>query len=164
MSGFCGVDPGLDGCVAVIENNELCFFDTPTMRGPSTRRMIDVAACAVLIRRLKADWGPLTVGIERVGSMPGMGNVSAFSFGFGFGVWIGILAALEIPYTLVSPVTWKRAMCPNEAKNKDASRVVARRLWPVQTEEYLSRKKDHNRADSALIAEYIRRKFLGKVA
>ncbi len=158
MTAWLGIDPGLDGCVAVIENNELDFYDTPTLKGAGTRRMIDVAACAVMLRDLRTEYGTLTAGVERVGSMPGMGNVSAFSFGFGFGVWIGILAALEIPYTLVSPVTWKRAMCPNEAKNKDASRVVARRLWPVQTEEYLSRKKDHNRADAALLAEYLRRK------
>ena len=42
-------------------------------------------------------------------------------------------------------------------EEKDASRIVARRLWPLQTEEALSRKKDHGRADAALIAEYGRR-------
>ena len=48
-------------------------------------------------------------------------------------------------------------MMDGEPKEKDASRVVARRLYPAQTEEWLSRKKDHNRADALLLATYGRR-------
>ena len=75
----------------------------------------------------------------------------------GYGIWIGILEALKIPYTEVPPQTWKRLLMAGERKEKDASRAVARRLWPDQTEEALSRRKDHGRADAALIAEYARR-------
>jgi crossover junction endodeoxyribonuclease RuvC len=99
----------------------------------------------------------LLVVIEKVGAMPKQGVASVFTFGYGFGVWIGALAALEIPYQLVTPQAWKKLLMAGEPKEKDASRVVARRMWPSQTEESLSRKKDHGRADAALLAEYGRR-------
>lgn len=163
---YVGIDPGITGCVCVLEDGELQFYDTPTYqtgkRG-GTRNAVDPEECAALIRKIDLERGenPLTVAIERAGAFsPGgrkQGTGSMFAYGVGYGVWIGVLSALEIPYTEVSPVTWKRLVMPNAPKEKDASRTIARRLWPDQTEEALSRKKDHGRADAALIAEYARR-------
>lgn len=171
-----GIDPGLEGALAVLEDGELEFHDTSVYTN-GTKRHIDAAKCAALLRdikdgcqfsqeesKIRQDTGKLPVSfkrlmvtIERVGAMPKQGVTSVFTFGYGFGVWIGILAALEIPYQLVTPQSWKKLLMPGEPKEKDASRVVARRLWPSQTEEALSRKKDHGRADAALLAEYGRR-------
>ncbi|MGL4500954.1 MAG: hypothetical protein ACRCU2_17935, partial [Planktothrix sp.] len=93
-----------------------------------------------------------TAIIEEVHAMPGQGGVSGFNFGTAFGIWIGILAALEIPYELVSP----RQM--GVRGDKDESRTVALQLFPHLASE-LNLKKHHNRADALLIAEYSRRRF-----
>ena len=50
------------------------------------------------------------VFIEKVHSMPGQGVASMFNFGKGYGIWIGILAALKISKTLVTPQEWKKEM------------------------------------------------------
>lgn len=159
-----GIDPGLDGSVCVIYGEDIDFHDTPTYQD-GKRRRISTVDCAAILRKIKADVGrtaKVRACLELVGTRPGEGAVGAFSFGRGMGNWEGILAALQIPYELVRPQAWKAAMMPGEPKEKDASRVVARRLFPVQTEEALSRKKDHNRADALLIAEFGRRKLSGR--
>ncbi len=167
---FVGIDPGVTGALVVLEDGELEFHDTVTYQdGKRTR--IDAAGCAALLRDVKRDCLPrpipgnplltnqktLFVYIEKSQPMPKNGSIGCFGLGYSYGVWIGILAALEIPYQLVTPQAWKKLLMPGEPKDKDASRTVARRLWPDQTEEALSRKKDHGRSDAALIAEYCRR-------
>jgi crossover junction endodeoxyribonuclease RuvC len=71
----------------------------------------------------------------------------------GFGMWIGICAALQLPYELVHPATWKLKLLAGMARGKDASRVKAMQLFP-QTAKDLARKKDHGRADALLLAVY----------
>lgn len=153
----CGIDPGITGAVAVIDSSsgEIEIHDVVVYED-GKRRRIDAAGCFALLRDIKAD-GPLKVFIEKSQPMPKNGSIGCFGLGYSFGVWIGILSALEIPYTLVTPQAWKKSLMPGEPKEKDSSRVVARRLFPSQTEEWLSRKKDHGRADAILLAEYGRR-------
>ena len=85
-----------------------------------------------------------------------MGATSAFNFGLGFGMWLGILAALEIPHQQVHPATWKAVMMRDSTKDKDASRVKAMQLFP-QSAKDLTRKKDHGRADALLMAAWAMR-------
>jgi hypothetical protein len=159
---YVGMDPGLTGAIVTLEDGELQFFDTPTFKA-GNRSRIAADGCARLLERIDLERGnnPLVVAIEKAGSFSPagrkQGSVSMFGYGVGYGIWIGILEALKIPYTEVPPQTWKRLLMAGERKEKDASRAVARRLWPDQTEEALSRRKDHGRADAALIAEYARR-------
>lgn len=183
---ICGIDPGMEGALCVIEEmpsigsylapNSPCveieFHDTPTYKDGSRTR-IDFVKIADLVREIrdaqtcekhKVPWSPVHAFIEKVQSSPQMGVTSAFSFGQGYGAWLGILAALQIPHTLITPQAWKKGMMYGEPKEKDASRVVARRIYPVQMADgdWLSRKKDHNRADALLIAEYGRRLLIGR--
>lgn len=155
---YVGVDPGVTGALVVLCDGELQFFDTPTYQD-GKRTKIDPAGCADILAKVDVERGNdmLTVAIEKSQPMPKNGSIGCFGLGYSFGIWIGALAALKIPYTLVTPQAWKRLLIPGELKDKDASRAVARRLWPDQTEEALSRKKDHGRAEAALMAEYARR-------
>jgi hypothetical protein len=82
-----------------------------------------------------------------------MGVTSAFNFGMGFGMWIGICAALELPYQLVHPATWKARLMADMGKEKDASRVRAMQLYPYTAKD-LARKKDHARGDALLLAHF----------
>lgn len=153
-----GIDPGLTGAVFFIENDGPLVADTPTIvmaksSGKGKKTDYLPADMAKLLR----DYAPLNchVFIEKVGAMPGQGVTSMFGFGKGYGLWIGILAALEIPYTFVTPQAWKKVMMSGMA-DKDAARLRAQELWPSKSHLF-ARKKDIGRADAALIAEYGRR-------
>ena len=78
-----------------------------------------------------------------------MGASSAFTFGMGFGTIQGVLAALEIPYELVTPQKWTAAM-GEKGKDKASHWAHAKRLHP-------SAKVHKYAADAVLIAEYGRR-------
>ena len=152
---FVGIDPGLSGALAVLtaDGRLLEVHDTPVtevVRGKRTMRRMAAIQAAELVRKLGDD---VFVTWENVHPMPGEGVVSAFSFGLGLGIWLGIIASRKLPSQPVAPRTWKQAF-GLLGLEKDASRVVAARLWP---EASLNRKMDHGRADALLIAEWGRR-------
>jgi len=151
---WIGIDPGLDGAIAVIGDGGITLLDTPTVSNGKKRDM-DLYAIARLLTAL-ADGNDTMAAIEAVHSMPGQGVSSTFSFGKGFGMWLGILAALSVPHQAVAPQTWKKVMLADGGKEKDASRVKAMQLYP-QIADQLSRKKDHGRADALLMAAWAQR-------
>jgi len=81
--------------------------------------------------------------------MPGQGVRSMFTIGVGHGLFLGILAAVGLPYTRVRPAIWKRTL--GLGKDKEASRLRAQQLYPGAD---LRRKKDHGRAEALLLAWY----------
>ena len=89
--------------------------------------------------------------VERVNAMPGQGVTSVFSFGRSTGIVEGILAAYDIPTTLVTPQAWQKAV--GQRAGKDGSRERAMQLFPAQVGLF-QRKKDDGRSDAALIAYY----------
>ena len=163
MTRIIGIDVGLTGAVAVLPDGLL--FDTPTAvvaRGKQ-KRSVYVPAQMLKILMPLADWQSATKEelvaiIEDVHATPkAMGGVSSsFSLGLGKGYWVMALTALSIPYDLVTPQRWKRAMMDGMGKDKDASRVRALQLFPDLADQ-LGLKKHHGRADALLIAEYRRR-------
>jgi len=70
-----------------------------------------------------------------------------FTCGLGMGVWLGVLAALRLPYTRVRPQIWKRAF--GLSKDKAASILRAQQLYP---DADLRRRKDDGRAEALLLA------------
>ena len=153
---FLGVDPGLSGAFVLIgEQGELKFFDTPVQTikaGKKLRHTMDCAEIVNILARELAE-GTVMVALERVSAMPGQGVSSMFNFGMGFGMWQGILCALKLPYTLVHSTSWKSKLMRDMGKEKEASIVRAKQLYP-QASEKLSRKKDNGRADALLLAHY----------
>lgn len=148
-----GIDPGLTGAISLVSREEVVVFDTPTCKlrmGRKTKtEYLPLEMAEVLQSLAKSD---CHVFMEKVHSMPGQGVASTFNFGKGFGIWIGILAALKIPYSLITPQAWKKKlMCG--MPDKDASRIRAQQLYP-QAANYLNLKKHHGRAESLLIAHY----------
>lgn len=163
---FCGIDPGKGGGLAEMRRSEtaqfrtITFHDCPLYKDGDKER-IDVAGTVDLLREVESVDGFIEmVTVENLHAMPKNGSVANFSSGYSLGIWVTALTALGIPYQLVSPVAWKRALMAGEAREKDASRVVAGRMFPEIRSE-LSRVKDHNRADALLIAEYGRRLVQG---
>lgn len=158
-----GIDPGLDGAlVALVRGSDatITVLDTPTLtvQGPKgNKREYNLASMSEMVRSLAV---PGTRAfVEKVHSMPGQGVRSMFSMGVGLGAWLGILAGLQIPYELVTPQRWKKALLPDMGKDKDASRLRAIQLFPAHANLF-ARKKDDGRADAMLIAEYGRRQHV----
>ena len=158
-----GVDPGLSGAIATIRNYPVRervvvkVMPMPTHALTKSKKELDEQAIAQFFRQRHA--AIQHVFMEKVHSMPGQGVSSCFTFGCGWGLLRGMFSALQIPYTLVHPTTWKKVMCRDQPKGKDASIIVAKRLFPtvslLPTER--SRKDNDGMADALLIAEYGRR-------
>ena len=148
-----GVDPGASGALVILDTDDrsIVVIDMPTTkvkRGPRTVNQVDAVA---LSHALQPYSGECTALVEKVHSMPGQGLVSTFSFGRAAGVLEGVLAALDIPFSLIPPQTWTKAM--RLFGGKDGSRARAQELFPDQAHLF-ARKKDDGRADAALIACY----------
>ena len=143
-SCIMGVDPGLGGAIAFFEPEKdmVHALDMPVVDGH-----VDVAALAAAIRGFK----PEIAIVEQVGARPGQGVSSMFKFGTGYGMVRGVIAALGVPLHLVVPGKWKKHY--SLSSDKEASRALALRLWPLLSEA-LKRKKDEARAEAALIARY----------
>lgn len=147
-----GIDPGLSGALALLspEGNVLAIEDMPTIEvviNGKKRRNMPPVALANTIRIL----APQKAFLENVGVRPGEGAVGAFSFGRNLGQIEGVLAALQIPTTLVHPATWKRRM--NIPADKGGARMKAMALFPDKVDLF-KRVKDDGRAESALLAYY----------
>ena len=94
----------------------------------------------------------ISVVVEQVSAMPGQGVTSMFNFGQSFGVIKGICSAMELPIFYVRPVKWKKYFNLINSE-KDASRAKAIEMFPKISHK-LSKKKDNNKADAILIAQY----------
>ena len=149
-----GIDPGLSGAIAILENNRvLKIFDMPVMsEGKKNKRQLNSAQLVKLLSDYISDKDEVSVVVEQVNAMPGQGVTSMFNFGQTFGAIKGICAALELPIFFVRPSKWKKHF---ELINssKDASRTKVIEMYPTLSDE-LSKKKDVNKSDAILIARY----------
>ena len=94
----------------------------------------------------------IKVVIEHVTAMPGQGVTSMFNFGQSFGILKGISSAMQLPMYFVRPAKWKKYFNLINYE-KDASRTRAIEIFPYFSSQ-LSKKKDSNKADSILIANF----------
>lgn len=158
------VDPGLSGAVCFMRDGEvLDVQDIPTLPD-GTNRQVDI----LRICRWVDKWQPEYAIIENVQPMPsipgadglrrGMGAASSFRFGFAAGQIRSMAVCYGLKVRLVHPQSWKRHFdLKNGGKKvpeiKEASRMKALELLPAAV-PYLGRKRDHNRAESCLLALY----------
>ena len=149
-----GIDPGLSGAIAVLENNKvLNIFDMPVMsEGKQNKRQLNSALLVNFLKESIKDNEEVAIVVEQVNAMPGQGVTSMFNFGQTFGAIKGICAALEFPIFFVRPSKWKKHF---ELINspKDASRTKAIEMYPKLSKE-LAKKKDVNKSDAILIARF----------
>ena len=149
-----GIDPGLSGAIAILENNKvLHLFDMPVMsEGKKNKRQLNSAQLVKLLKDNIEDKDDSCVVVEQVNAMPGQGVTSMFNFGQTFGAIKGICAALGFPIFFVRPSKWKKHF---ELINssKDSSRTKAIEMYPSLSNQ-LSKKKDVNKSDAILIARF----------
>ena len=148
---YLGVDPGATGALAVVDHTgDLLWVED--MPNP-----LHGAIIADLLENEKV----VAAAVEDVHAMPGQGVSSTFRFGQSHGVVLGALGALFIPYQLVSPFRWKKTM--RVTADKDLARQRAIETWPTRQSRF-ARKKDHGRAEAALIALWCLQQTAGVAA
>lgn len=140
-----GIDCGYrTGGVALVGDGWAEVHDLPTYSegGVDVNALMDIITSAGDVDHIY---------VEKQQAMPRQGVSSTFKLGLGYGQIIATCAMARAPYTLVTPVSWKRSM--NLPKDKDAARRLAQQWFPALTER-LKRKKDEHRAEALLIAMY----------
>lgn len=154
MSLYIGIDPGASGAIATLDGNGqiVAINDMPTVMvrvGKTDRARISPSQLTGLLEQTQHD--TVMVVLERVGGMTGQSASAAFTFGYGAGMIEGIISALRIPLTPVTPQAWKKSA--GIAADKGAAREAAMRLWPGHAHMF-ARKKDDGRAEAALMARH----------
>ena len=149
-----GIDPGLSGAIAILENNKVIdIFDMPVMsEGKKNKRQLNSAQLVNIIKESAANDEDISVVVEQVNAMPGQGVTSMFNFGQTFGAIKGVCAALDLPIFFVRPSKWKKHF---ELINssKDSSRTKVIEMYPSLSSQ-LAKKKDVNKSDAILIARF----------
>ena len=159
---FLGVDPGLDGGLAFLAGGVVTLHVTPTLaagKAGSSKRAFDRAAMVALLKSR-----PIALAvIEKVSAAPVHGRVqgtsSMFSFGQGVGLWLGMLAALDVPHQEVTPQAWKGHILAGTARDKLAAISFCQARYPGASLLATPRsKKPHDGlADALCLAEFARR-------
>jgi len=172
---IAGIDPGFSGAIARLDiqpsqyeflgiNNSMVtveLFDMPVLKisdKKKTRAEMDLPTLIEILKPCshvilekaqpmrKSEKGPDGYEKGRTQGVSSSGRYMA-----AWGMIKGILAALHISYTEVHPITWKKALMGDMPKEKEASILRAKQLYPNVE---LPRKKDHGKADALLIASW----------
>lgn len=155
-------DPGLTGAITLLcsQSGLLECEDIPTCsNGTSTgsmKRWVDTDALSVIL----GNWSRLHsfatqsvhACIERPIPMPSLPAQTVASQFDTFGAIRALIGARVPELTIVNPREWKKPF--GLKSDKDASIACALRLYPSAA-KWIYRKRDHNRAESALIGRWL---------
>ena len=149
---FAGIDPGAHGAIAIIDSDTIKIFDYKTL--PEIAYFI-------------SENRPVFAYLEKVSARPGQGVSSMFKFGTNFGQWQGILAALSIPYELITPQRWQKGISyqTDGATKEERSINAALRLFPDAAHLIRGPLGNRNkqiqsgRADALILAHCARRDY-----
>jgi len=147
MNNIIGIDVGQNGAAVMIcENSWIDVF--------RFKNATETDICNFLQEHSATFRDDIFVYLEQVHSMPKQGVASCFDFGKSYGFITGCLTALQMPFELVTPQKWQKALNCQTKGDKNITKSKAQQLFP-------NRKWTHADADAVLIAEYGRRKQKG---
>lgn len=166
-----GIDGGLNGGLALIESGErprvIWAGDIPVM-GEGAKKRVHVCGLMVLLQ----NYAICHAYIERAQAMADQGSSSGFNYGRAIGAIEATIEAMSIPLSIVEAMIWKRdhgLLKPAGISSLDWRKVVKENsrqrailIFPEST--FWPLKKDHGRAEAALIGEHGLRKLLSPVA
>ena len=152
-----GIDLGVTGAVSAVDSRGSAVVrDLPIVEDAKGKRL-DSRAFLNLLRELVpiGEAGRVLTEDVRVRQVAGRAmshSTETTLVGLRFAVQSVVdIARLELE--VVQPQTWKRHYGIKDDKTGAKARELATRLYPVQS-HYFKRVKDHNRAESLLIAHY----------
>src|SRR6516165_8591577 len=146
-----GVDRGIHGGCAVVTVNDgakpdvVDIIDIPTV-GVRAKERVDVLALRTWIEQHRPDHA----FIERAQAIPKQGSSSGFKYGRIVGSIEAVITCSGVPTTIIEPTAWKK-FHHLRGGDKEGGRQRALQLFPA-AHALLARKKDHGRAEAALIA------------
>jgi crossover junction endodeoxyribonuclease RuvC len=147
-----GVDPGIRGGLSIVAIDAnggapllVDAIDIP-VAGVGAKERVDVLA----LRTWILQHAPQHALVERGQAMPKQGASSGFKYGRAIGAIEAVIACCAIPLTIIEPTAWKK-FHQLRGSDKEAGRQRALQLFP-SAHALLARKKDHGRAEAALIA------------
>jgi len=147
---YIAIDPGYNGCIAVLGENEKeqapTFKDTPTFIFKNNR-YYDVHAIIGFLNQIYYD--KVTVGIERTVRYPKLAE--------GIGCLMACCSVVfgQENIAMIPPMTWQRGIGIMKA-DKKVSLEMARREFPM-LRDYLTLALHHDRAEALLIGLWMRR-------
>jgi hypothetical protein len=158
-----GVDPGspvtigalLDGVPLNVHDGEAVAVQL-VKTGRKTASWVNQAALiTTILRNYRKDYDNMMVIIERVWMRPTESLSAGIPFVGSMFLTEGVCAGLRIPYRLVVPSVWKPAMKIKVSLQnpKEPARLRALEEWP-DFAHLFARKRDHDRAESLLLAQY----------
>lgn len=159
MASVIGIDPGLSGALALITDNRLITAIDMPVWNLHGKNCVDTRELETniweLIHHEDAHNDPLIV-LEKAQPVILKDRVpspaSQFSFGRTFGMIEAICWGTGLKVHYIRAGDWKRKAILLKAP-KDASLDRARQLFPERADLF-TRKKDHDRAEAALIGHY----------
>jgi len=156
-----GIDPGIDGAIAIVGDKDVWLYDMPTIYCPWIKpkknkagklvhpRMVDGKAISEI---LAPHIDNAALNIELVHSMPQQGVVSTFNFGQAYGGVVVLAMAMGFNPKFVRPQSWKDKIGAT-CQGKDFPRQLALNLYP-KLHPLLHLVKHQGRADALFIALY----------
>lgn len=150
---YLGIDPGFSGALAVLDENlEVIHYQDMPIIEVAKKRELDEPELRDILRRFSPYYINLTVGIEKSQTMPNQGIVSSGRYMASYGFLRGLCVGMGLPYILIRPPTWKKAMLADMPKEKGSSIQKVGQIYPNIK---FTRKKDHGICDAILIARYM---------
>ncbi len=165
------IDVGITGALASLnEAGELCYFaDLPIASSGATKWVDGGRLLTMLFKAREGE--PARVFVEYMHALPmiasaadpnptarGGGIWAASAKGMVLGSVLAVLQVAQLPYELVVPQKWKRALGllmpeASYAQKKQASLDLARTLFP-KAQAGLARYRDNGRAEAILIGHW----------
>ncbi len=157
---YLGCDPGLNGGLCAIndDGNIVCCAPMQVIKSAKGKNTFNVSAIAKWIAGIP---DLCLAAVEKPIAMPGLGSPSLVSIGYGNGILCGILAALNIPYILVTAQAWQKDILQNVTQGDTKSRSIqfAQQMKPLYdwrgTEK--SKKMHDGKTDAFCIAMYCKK-------
>lgn len=149
-----GVDPGLQGALATWDGEILQICDVPIVKARGRGNEINLPALVDMVRQLE----PFEIAyVERNSVRPKEGISSAQKNGLVAGMLLGCIAMCCRKINRPTPQQWKKVMRLTKDKNYSITKAIE--TFP-DYHGLFARKKDHGRAEAALLALYGYRQYL----
>lgn len=165
MVAYIGIDNGVTGSLAYVDNNQSFMVKTPIINQQSYTKQksrITRIDYATLVFTL-LEWGALSDHVKVILERPYVNPIGFRSTMSAMRSLEATLIAVEhlnLPYMYVDSKSWQRSLLPKGLKGsadlKTASKDIGIRLFPSLEAMIVK----HGDADSLLIAEWARRSRL----
>lgn len=125
---YGGIDIGFSGAICRLNSNTLGleFWKMPIMKksvNGKEKSFLDKPNLVLILNELKKCDSYIVA--EEIHSQPTDGHNSAFSFGRQLGTLDAFFFLLDIPYFLVPPPEWKKAIIGKSAKKKEERKALS---------------------------------------